>query len=104
VQEVTNAGSDLGLLAQTAGADKEVLGVERIDAVADKDYYKGEDIQACEEAGIDAYVAHPQRGSAVRHGFSARKSFATTPAATAIFAPADSVLSPAIAGWSRGTP
>jgi len=31
-QEVTNAGSDLGLLAQTAGAAKEVLGVARIDA------------------------------------------------------------------------
>ena len=31
-QPVTNAGSDLGLLAQTAGAAKEVLGVERIEA------------------------------------------------------------------------
>jgi transposase len=49
-QHVTNAGSDLGLLAPTAGAAKEVLGVERIEAVADKGYYKGEDIQACEEA------------------------------------------------------
>ena len=57
-QEVTNAGSDLGLLAQTAGAAKEVLGVARIDAVADKGYYKGEDIQACEDAGIDG-EAHP---------------------------------------------
>ena len=35
-QHVTNAGSDLGLLAPTAGAAKEVLGVERIEAVADK--------------------------------------------------------------------
>src|SRR5512133_2303385 len=50
-QHVTNAGSDLGLLAPTAGAAKEVLGVERIDAVADRGYYKGEDIQACEERG-----------------------------------------------------
>ena len=39
-QHVTNAGSDLGLLAQTAGAARELLGVERIDAVADKVYYK----------------------------------------------------------------
>jgi transposase len=35
-QHVTNAGSDLGLLAPTAGAAKEALGVERIEAVADK--------------------------------------------------------------------
>jgi transposase/IS5 family transposase len=74
-QEVTNAGSDLGLLAQTAGVAKEVLGVERIDAVADKGYYKGEDIQACEEAGIDAYVARPQRGSAVSHGLFRKEEF-----------------------------
>src|SRR5512132_3664688 len=40
-QHVTNAGSDLGLLAPTAGAAKEVLGVERIDAVADKGYLQG---------------------------------------------------------------
>ena len=67
-QHVTNAGCDLGLLAETAGAAKEVLGVERIDAVADKGYYKGEYIQACEDVGIEAYVARPQRGSAVRDG------------------------------------
>ena len=45
-QHGTNAGSNLGLLAPTAGAAKEVLGVERIEAVADKGYDKGEDIQA----------------------------------------------------------
>ena len=45
-QHVTNAGSDLGLLAQTAGAARELLGVGRIAAVADKGYYKGEDIAA----------------------------------------------------------
>src|SRR5271170_8356192 len=38
-------------------------------------YYKGEDIQACEEAGIDAYVAHPQRGSAVSHGLFRKEEF-----------------------------
>jgi transposase len=74
-QHVTNAGSDLGLLAQTARAAKEALGVARIGAVADKGYYKGEDIQACEEAGIDAYVARPQRGSAVRNGFFRKEDF-----------------------------
>jgi Transposase DDE domain len=101
-QEVTNAGSDLGLLAQTAGAAKDVLDVARIDAVADKGYYKGEDIQACEEAGIDAYVARPQRGSAVSNGLFRKEEFATTRAVTPIFAPADSVSSPATTRWSMG--
>jgi Transposase DDE domain len=78
-QHVTNAGSDLGLLAPTAGAAKEVLGVERIDAVADRGYYKGEDIQACEEAGIAAYVARPQRGSAVRDWLFRKEEFRYNP-------------------------
>lgn len=69
VQDVTNAGSDLGLLTPTACAAKEVLSVEKIDVVADKGYYKGEDIKACDDAGISAYVACPQRGSAVKNGF-----------------------------------
>ena len=87
-QHVTNAGIDLGLLAPTAGAAKEVLGVERIEAVADKGYYQGEDVQACEDVGIEAYIARPQRGSAVRDGLL--RSSATTRPATPIAAPADS--------------
>jgi hypothetical protein len=39
---VTNAGTDLGLLAPTASAAKEVLEVEQIKVVADSGYYKGE--------------------------------------------------------------
>jgi hypothetical protein len=74
-QHVTNAGSDLGLLAQTAGAAKELLGVEQIDAVANMGYYKGEDIEACEAAGITPYVARPQRGAAVFEGRFARHEF-----------------------------
>ena len=43
----------MGLLAQTAEPAKEVLGVERIAVVADRGYFKIEDIEACEKAGID---------------------------------------------------
>jgi transposase len=74
-QHVTNAGSDLGLLAQTAGAARELLGVERINAVADMGYYKGEDIAACEDAGVTPYVARPRRGAAVREGRFAKDEF-----------------------------
>ena len=56
-QEVTNAGTDLGLLAPTASAAKEVLEVEQIKVVADSGYYKGEDIAACEAGrGFAAYL------------------------------------------------
>jgi transposase len=93
-QHVTNAGSDLGLLAETAGAAKEVLGVERIDAVADKGYYKGEDIQACEDAGITAYVARPQRGSAVRDGLFRKEEFRYDAASDTYLCPGGETLEP----------
>jgi hypothetical protein len=56
----------MGLLAQTAEPAKEVLGVERIAVVADRGYFKIEDIEACEKAGLDPYVPRPQRGGSVR--------------------------------------
>jgi transposase len=56
-QQVTNQVVDMGLLPQTAEAAKEVLGVETIDAVADKGYFKIEDIEACEKAGIVPYTS-----------------------------------------------
>jgi transposase len=74
-QEVTNAGTDLGLLATTATAAKELLGADQIKVVADSGYYKGEDIAACEAAGIEAYVARPQRGFAVREGLFRKEHF-----------------------------
>ena len=101
-QHVTNAGSDLGLLAPTAGAAKEVLGVERIEAVADKGYYKGEDIQACEEAGIDAYVARPQRGSAVRDGLFRKEEFRYDGATDAYLCPGGQRLEPRYRSVNRG--
>src|SRR5512135_1411518 len=91
---VTNAGSDLGLLAPTAGAAKEVLGGERIDAVADRGYYKGEDIQACEDASIEAYVARPQRGSAVRDGLFRKEEFRYDPTSDTYRCPGGQQLYP----------
>ena len=77
-QEVHSQVVDMGLLAPTATAAMEALGVGRIEAVADRGYFKIEDIEACEAAGITPYVPKPVRGSAVREGFSPRSSSALT--------------------------
>ena len=75
-QHVTNAGGDPGLPAQTAGAARRLPDVERIDAVADKGYYKGEGSAACEEVGVVPYVARPQRGVATFAGRFSEDEFA----------------------------
>jgi Transposase DDE domain len=68
-QQVTNQVVDMGLLTQTAEPAKEVLGVETIAVVADKGYFKIEDIEACEKAAMEPYVPRPQRGPSVQGGF-----------------------------------
>jgi hypothetical protein len=62
-QQVTNQVVDMGLLTQTAAPAKEVLGVETIAVVADRDYFKIEDIESCETAGMVPYVPRPPAGS-----------------------------------------
>lgn len=54
--EVTNAVSDHGQLAGIATQAKATLGVDQLDAVADRGYCDGGEIKACVEAGITPYV------------------------------------------------
>jgi transposase len=58
-QEVTNQVVDMGLLQATAEPARAILEVERIDVVADKGYFRTEDIDACEKAGLTPYVPRP---------------------------------------------
>ena len=74
-QQVHSQVSDLGLLAETARAARTSFGVERIDAVADKGYFKVEDIAGCEVAGITPYVPKPRRSPARRSGRFPKEQF-----------------------------
>jgi transposase len=74
-QQVTNQVLDLGLLTETAEPAKEILGVDAISVVAGKGYFKIEDIEACENAGILPYVPRPQRGPLVRAGLFRKDEF-----------------------------
>jgi transposase/predicted Fe-S protein YdhL (DUF1289 family) len=101
-QHVTNACNDMGLLAPTAGAAKELLGVEQIDAVADMGYHKGEDIEACEAAGITPYIPRPHRGVNVSNGLFPKERFRYDPAADAYHCPAGQLLDTRYNSVTRG--
>ena len=58
--EVTNTGSDRAQLANIASQAKDVLGVEKLEAVADRGYYSGEEILACDKAGIAVTLPKPR--------------------------------------------
>lgn len=54
--EVTNVGHDRAQLANMAEQAREALALDEISAIADKGYYSGEEIRACEESGITTYI------------------------------------------------
>lgn len=93
-QQVHNKVSDLGLLAETANAARENLGVDHIDVVADRGYYKIEDIEDCEAAGVTPYVPKPLRGSAVKNGFFTKEEFHYDPDADILICPGGQKLEP----------
>jgi transposase len=101
-QQVSNQVVDMGLLTQTAEAAKDVLGVETIEAVADKGYFKTEDIEACETAGIVPYVARPQRGPSVKAGLFRKDEFRYDIASDSYVCPAGQRLDPYSSSLLRG--
>ncbi len=48
---------------------------DRIEAIADKGYYKGEEIVACEQAGIAVTVSKPHTSNAAAAGRFDRADF-----------------------------
>jgi hypothetical protein len=50
--EVTNVGNDTAHLANTAKAAKTALHVDRLEAVADRGYFDGEESRTCDQSGI----------------------------------------------------
>src|ERR1700693_4030966 len=93
-QEVTNQVVDMGLLTQTAEPARAILAVETIDVVADRGYFKIEDIAACEKAGMTPYVPKPQRGSSVSNGFFRKDEFRYDAGRDAYICPAGQTLKP----------
>ena len=93
-QDVTNQVVDMGLLKETAEPARVILDVENIDVVADRGYFKIEDIEACEKAGLTPHVPKPQRGSSVRKGFFRKDEFRYDPDQDVYICPAGETLSP----------
>jgi transposase len=54
--EVTNQGTDRSQLAAMGKQTQEAIGTEKRTALADRGYCNGEEILACEQAGINALV------------------------------------------------
>ena len=73
--EVTNVGSDRSQLSRMTEQARAAIGSEAIEAVADRGYYSGEEIVACEQAGITVYLPKPMTSGLLAKGRFGKQDF-----------------------------
>jgi hypothetical protein len=78
--EVTNVGHDRTHLFSMANLAKQAIGAEELTVVADRGYYKGEEIHACDQGNIVTYLPKPQTSGNMAKGLFARRDFVYHPA------------------------
>jgi transposase len=91
--EVTNSGSDRAQLANMAKQAKDVLGVDELEAVADRGYYSGEEIKACQDAGIAVTLPKPMTTGMEAKGQFGKHDFVYLPSGDVYRCPAGEHLS-----------
>lgn len=90
--EVTNQGSDRRQLASMAKQAKDAMQVVKLEAIADRGYFHGEEAWACVEAGIVPLVSKPMTSSAKAEGRFDKEDFFFDPGAGEYVCPAGSRL------------
>ena len=77
--EVTNVGSDRSQLAHVAKQAKVALQTDALEAVADRGYFNGEEIVACDQAGITVILPKPMTSGAKSEGRFGKQDFVYLP-------------------------
>ena len=73
--EVTNVGHDRNQLSHMAKNAKQVIGTEALEVVADRGYFKGEELRACEQANITTFLPKPQTSGNMAKGLFGKRDF-----------------------------
>jgi hypothetical protein len=73
--EVTNSGSDRSQLSTMAKQAKAALKTDKLEVVADRGYFKSEEILACDKAGITVTLPKPQTSNNKARGRFVKPDF-----------------------------
>jgi hypothetical protein len=73
--DVTNVGSDRSQLSNIASQAKAAIGSDELTVLADRGYFNGPEILACEEAGITPYVPKTQTSNNQARGLFGKRDF-----------------------------
>ena len=90
--EVTNIGIDRDQLTSMAKQARNAMGAAELTVIADRGYFKGEEIVACHEAGIVAIVPKTTTSSAKANGRFDRADFIYDPEKNEYRCPANQTL------------
>jgi transposase len=90
--EVTTSGSDRSQLAPMSELTKKVLGVDKLDVVADRGYYASEQILECAEAGVSVTLPKPQTSNNKLKGLFVKADFRYIAAEDMYMCPAGEAL------------
>ena len=73
--EVTNVGNDRGQLAMMAEQARAATGIQELTVVADRGYFSGDEILACDQAGITPFVPKPLNSNSKAEGRFGKPDF-----------------------------
>ena len=90
--DVTNIVTDKALLSPMAKKAKAAMGVDEIEVLADRGYFSGEEILACEAIGVTPYVPKPYTSGAKAAGRFGKDDFVYIPSENAYRCPAGETL------------
>ena len=71
----TQNGHDRHQLHRMAVQAKAAMGVDELDVVADRGYFKGEEVMACDQDNITAYLPRPLSSSSTKKGLFNKRDF-----------------------------
>jgi hypothetical protein len=86
--EVTNVGNDRAQLARVAKQTKAMLRTDTLEAVADRGYFSGEEILACDQARITVTLPKPVTSGIMAKGRYGKQDFVYLPDADVYRCPA----------------
>jgi transposase len=90
--DVVMTPTDRQQLSSISRMAKDAMGVERLDVLADRGYFSGEEIRTCEGMGITPYVPKPFTSTAKADGRFGKQDFAYIPEQDAYRCPAGNLL------------
>jgi len=90
--EVTNVGNDRAQLSKMAQQARDASGQDALTVIADRGYFKGEEILACEQAGATPLVPKPLTSGAKAEGRFGKQDFVYVPEDDVYRCPAGELL------------